>query len=313
MTRVGHPGGKGHGADERQRLVGRETAEALVVLGGVEDPRQGFRRRGRVLAADAAPAPTTDGGHEPDRDRQPTHQNSREKATARGCPHAGGVKLLAGARHATCCPHGFSVAWRIHERRQPGGTDGGRLPPRGVHRRGWHGHGLPRGASRARPGRGQDSAASAGAGPDRGQAFPARGRVRRPRPASQHRPDLRLRRHRRVALPGPRVGAGRAAGGVHQPLGTAGSASGGDHRRAARRGAGVRAQGRDHSPGSQARQHHVRSRHPDGQAAGLRDRARRGAQPGGAAHACRVLRRNAPVCGARDTERRAGERAGGRV
>ena len=112
------------------------------------------------------------------------------------------------------------------------------LPPRRVHRRGRHRHRLPRRAPRARSGRGEDSAPAAGAGPDRRQALPARGRVRRAGQSSQHRPDLRLRRHGRIALSGARVGPGRAAGGVRQPLGQARSAAGGDDRRAARRGPG---------------------------------------------------------------------------
>ena len=76
---------------------------------------------------------------------------------------------------------------------------------------------------------------------------------------------------------------------------------------------GARPQGRHHPPRPQARQHHVRPGHADGQAAGLRHRARRGAEPGGAAHPGRVLRRNAPVRGPGDAERRAGERAGRRL
>ena len=52
--------------------------------------------------------------------------------------------------------------------------------------------------------------------------------------------------------------AGRAAGGVHQPLGQAGPAARGHDRRAARGGPRQRPQGRDHPSGPQARQHHVR-------------------------------------------------------
>ena len=77
---VRRAGGEGDGADERQRLGGREPAEALVELGGVEDTGERFGGRRLIAAADAAPAAAAeDGGRQDRRKDQATHWTLRDR------------------------------------------------------------------------------------------------------------------------------------------------------------------------------------------------------------------------------------------